>query len=199
VRRGRREGCAAGEARLSLQGIGAPRGKLAQGDAQGAMTMKRTSEVARRAVALALVTVTAIACASTATPTPSAVNPAPAPAALARRPRPALDIAYTLAVADTAGHYYDVRMDVAGALPDTLQNANGRAVRFDRENGSLWRIYSAGARHVTLRYQVFANTLSGTFSVLDSAHANWNGASLFMYVVGHKPDPVRLTVLTPSS
>jgi predicted metalloprotease with PDZ domain len=189
------------------------------------MTMMRTSGAARRAAALALVTATAAACASAATPTPSTANPAPAPAALARQPRPALDISYTLAIADTAGHYYDVRMDVAGALPDTLrlqmpvwspgryarmdlarnvrgetvQNANGQAVRFDRENGSLWRIQPAGARHVTLRYQVFANTLSGTFSVLDTAHANWNGASLFMYVVGHKPDPVRLTVVTPAA
>ncbi|MGH7633030.1 MAG: hypothetical protein ACRENC_04830, partial [Gemmatimonadaceae bacterium] len=51
---------------------------------------------------------------------------------------------------------------------------------------------------VSFRYQVFANTLSGTFSVLDSAHANWNGASLFMYVVGHKPDSVRLTVTPPA-
>jgi predicted metalloprotease with PDZ domain len=46
---------------------------------------------------------------------------------------------------------------------------------------------------------VYANTLSGTFSVLDTAHANWNGASMFMYVVGHKPDPVRLHVTVPAS
>jgi predicted metalloprotease with PDZ domain len=48
-----------------------------------------------------------------------------------------------------------------------------------------------------VRYRVFANTLSGTFSVADTAHVNWNGASLFMYVVGHKPDPVHLTIAPP--
>lgn len=30
--------------------------------------------------------------------------------------------------------------------------------------------------------------LPGTFRVLDISHANWNGATLFMYVEGHKPD-----------
>ena len=49
------------------------------------------------------------------------------------------------------------------------------------------------AAGVRVRYRVFANQLSGTFSVLDTAHANWNGPSLFMYVEGHKPDPVRST------
>ena len=41
--------------------------------------------------------------------------------------------------------------------------------------------------------------MSGTFSVLDSAHANWNGGSLFLYVDGHKQDPVSLSVDAPQS
>src|SRR5690348_5202320 len=147
----------------------------------------------------------------------------PAPGA-GRAASPRLRIAYAIAMADTIGHLYEVRIDIGGSLGDTLrlqmpvwspgryarmdfarnlrdesvQDANGRAVRFDRENGSLWRIYPAGADHVTMRYRVFADNLSGTFSVLDTAHANWNGASLFMYVVGHKPDPVRLTIEPPA-
>jgi len=181
---------------------------------------------------VALVVTVAVAAGAGACATAGSSAPASAPGATpstesstaAARTGPALDIAYSLTLTDTAGHYYDVRMDIAGALPDTLrvqmpvwspgryarmdlarnvrgetvQDANGRAVHFDRENGSLWRIYPAGARSVSFRYQVFANTLSGTFSVLDTAHANWNGASLFMYVVGHKPDSVRLTVTPPA-
>jgi predicted metalloprotease with PDZ domain len=46
---------------------------------------------------------------------------------------------------------------------------------------------------------VFANTLSGTFSVLDTLHANWNGPSIFMYVVDHKPDPVTLRIAPPAA
>jgi predicted metalloprotease with PDZ domain len=71
-------------------------------------------------------------------------------------------------------------------------------VRWDRENGSLWRIYTKGETHVTVRYRVYANTLSGTFSVLDTAHANWNGPSMFMYVADHKPDSVRLHIEAPA-
>jgi predicted metalloprotease with PDZ domain len=59
-------------------------------------------------------------------------------------------------------------------------------------------VFPRGASSVRVRYRVFANTLSGTFSVADTAHVNWNGASLFMYVVGHKPDPVHLTISPPA-
>jgi predicted metalloprotease with PDZ domain len=75
--------------------------------------------------------------------------------------------------------------------------ADGAALAWRKADGSSWRVATGGARGVRVRYRVFANTLSGTFSVLDTAHANWNGAGLFMYVDGHKPDPVRLTIAPP--
>lgn len=137
---------------------------------------------------------------------------------------PTYDIAYHLDARDTLGHYYRVQIDIGGVRGDTLElqmpvwspgryarmdfarnvrgvsitDGRGTALPFDRASGSLWRVYPHGARQVRVRYEVFANTLSGTFSVLDTAHANWNGPSLFMYVVGHKPDPVRLSVTLPS-
>jgi predicted metalloprotease with PDZ domain len=51
---------------------------------------------------------------------------------------------------------------------------------------------------LTFRYKVYADDLSGTFSQLDARHANFNGASVFVYVVGHKQDPVTLTVGAPA-
>ncbi len=136
---------------------------------------------------------------------------------------PNFTIAYRLAMSDPASHLFDVRIDVGGVSGDVLRLqmpvwSPGRYARFDfartvqdltiggpggvplrweRENGSLWRVYPAGARSIAVHYRVFANTLSGTFSVLDTAHANWNGASFFMYVVDHKPDPVTLHVDLP--
>jgi predicted metalloprotease with PDZ domain len=90
------------------------------------------------------------------------------------------------------------RFDFARSVQDlTITGPSGAPLRWDRENGSLWRVYPAAARSVAVHYRVFANTLSGTFSVLDTAHANWNGASLFMYVVDHKPDPVTLRIDAP--
>jgi len=50
---------------------------------------------------------------------------------------------------------------------------------------------------VFFNYKVFANDLSGTFSELDSRHANFNGGCLFMYVVDHKQDPALLSIDPP--
>lgn len=50
---------------------------------------------------------------------------------------------------------------------------------------------------VFFNYKVFANDLSGTFSELDSHHANFNGGCVFMYVVNHKQDPVSLSIDPP--
>jgi predicted metalloprotease with PDZ domain len=50
---------------------------------------------------------------------------------------------------------------------------------------------------VFFNYKVFANDLSGTFSEIDSRHANFNGGCVFMYVVNHKRDPVSLSIDPP--
>ena len=134
-----------------------------------------------------------------------------------------LRIAYRIAMPDPASHLYDVALDVDGVRGATLAlqlpvwspgryarmdfaknvqelhvtSADGRPLTWDKTDGSRWVVRTGGASGVRARYRVFANALSGTFSVLDSAHANWNGASLFMYVEGHKPDPVTLDVTPP--
>jgi predicted metalloprotease with PDZ domain len=50
---------------------------------------------------------------------------------------------------------------------------------------------------VFFNYKVFADDLSGTFSEIDSRHANFNGGCVFMYVVNHKQDPVTLAIDPP--
>jgi predicted metalloprotease with PDZ domain len=149
-----------------------------------------------------------------ATGQPSAAQPA------AANP---FDIAYRIGWSDPATHQYDVQIDIGKVNADVVKlqmpvwspgryapfffarnvtqfsvTNSGAPVRWDRENGSLWRVYAKGVANLSIRYRVYANTLSGTFSVLDTAHANWNGPSMFMYVVEHKPDPVRLHIDAPS-
>jgi predicted metalloprotease with PDZ domain len=135
-----------------------------------------------------------------------------------------LRIAYRVAMPDPASHLYEVALDVDGVRGATLPlqmpvwspgryakmdfarnvqefratDAAGRPLRWDKTDGSRWVVRTGGTRAVRLRYRVFANQLSGTFSVLDTAHANWNGASLFLYVEGHKPNPVTLDVEPPN-
>jgi predicted metalloprotease with PDZ domain len=67
-----------------------------------------------------------------------------------------------------------------------------------RVNDQTWSVAPLGSSALTIKYKVFSNDLSGTFSQLDSRHANYNGGTLFMYVVDHKPDPVKLVVQPPS-
>ena len=66
-----------------------------------------------------------------------------------------------------------------------------------RVDDQTWRVTMRNTHNATITYKVFGNDLSGTFSQLDSRHANFNGGNLFMYVVNHKPDPVNLTIDPP--
>jgi len=66
-----------------------------------------------------------------------------------------------------------------------------------RVDDQTWRVSTLNNSSLTIRYKVFGNDLSGTFSQLDARHANYNGGSIFMYVVNHKPDPVKLLIDPP--
>ena len=67
-----------------------------------------------------------------------------------------------------------------------------------RVDDQTWRMSTMNTHSLTIRYKVFGNDLSGTFSQLDTRHANYNGHSIFMYVVDHKPDPVKLVINPPT-
>jgi predicted metalloprotease with PDZ domain len=135
----------------------------------------------------------------------------------------ALGLSYHVAMPDPAAHYFEIELRISGIGADSLDvqlpvwspgryarmdfarnlqhftavDGAGKPIATEEVNGSLWRLRTRGRADARISYRVFANTLSGTFSVLDTAHANWNGASLFVYVVGHKPDPVHLTIAAP--
>ena len=70
-----------------------------------------------------------------------------------------------------------------------------------RVDDQTWRVKVEQNRHAAMSlmfsYKVFANDLSGTFSQLDSRHANFNGGCIFMYVVNHKQDPLSLSIKPP--
>jgi predicted metalloprotease with PDZ domain len=66
-----------------------------------------------------------------------------------------------------------------------------------RKDDQTWRVSTEGISNLTVKYKVFGNDLSGTFSQLDPRHANYNGGCVFMYVVNHKPDPVKLEIVPP--
>jgi predicted metalloprotease with PDZ domain len=77
---------------------------------------------------------------------------------------------------------------------------NGQPLPWINTDKDTWKIdtETAGGT-VKVRYRVFANDLSGTFSQFDPTHADINGASVYMYVAGHKRDPITLNIQPPSA
>jgi len=76
-------------------------------------------------------------------------------------------------------------------------NCHPQAANISRQDVQTWRVDTHAAHSLTVSYKVFGNDLSGTFSQLEERHANFNGGSIFMYLVGHKPDPVNLEIEPP--
>ena len=93
-----------------------------------------------------------------------------------------------------ATHYDCKRHGETGSAFD----CTGSASPVTRVDDQTWRVVLQGRKRVIISYRVFGNDLSGTFSQLDSRHANFNGGSIFMYVVNHKPDPVKLMIDSPA-
>ena len=78
------------------------------------------------------------------------------------------------------------------------EGADHHPLPWTKLDKQTWRVdaeHAGGA--VCVHYKVFANDLTGSFSQVDSEHANLNGPSVFMYVDGHKPDPVSLAIDAP--
>src|SRR6185436_9040643 len=51
-----------------------------------------------------------------------------------------------------------------------------------RVDDQTWSVEPTRSTALTISYKVFANDLDGTFSQLDTRHANYNGGSIYMYV-----------------
>jgi predicted metalloprotease with PDZ domain len=99
------------------------------------------------------------------------------------------------AVFDFAKNVQQVQA-VAGICPQGGRcDAANRPVK--RVDDQTWSVEALGSASLTVSYKVFGNDLSGTFSQLNNRHANYNGGSIFMYIVGHKPDPVTLSIKAP--
>jgi predicted metalloprotease with PDZ domain len=133
---------------------------------------------------------------------------------LALAPRP-YRIAYTFSSLEPATHLADVRVEVGAREVDTvafqlpawypgryaiynyaanLQEpaawCGGRPAEPQQRDKTTWVLRCAAARPATFAYRVWWNDLNGSFSQIDSTHIDLNPGNTFVYVVGHKPDPV---------
>ena len=100
------------------------------------------------------------------------------------------------AVFDFAKNVQEFHAAAGTCPPNALCDLAMRPVT--RVDDQTWRVSPLRSSSLTITYKVFGNDLSGTFSQLDSRHGNFNGGSIFMYVVNHKPDPVKLVINPPA-
>ncbi len=100
------------------------------------------------------------------------------------------------AIFDFAKNVQEVQ--AMGGICPRLAQCKMPAFPVERIDDQTWRVPTMNTNNLTLRYKVFGNDLSGTFSQLDPRHANYNGHSVFMYLVNHKPDPVKLEIEPPA-
>ncbi|HKP37869.1 MAG TPA: PDZ domain-containing protein [Pyrinomonadaceae bacterium] len=100
------------------------------------------------------------------------------------------------AVFDFAKNVQEVRA-LGGICPRAGMRCNLPDFPVTRVDDQTWRVAMMNTHSATISYKVFGNDLSGTFSQLDARHANYNGGSIFMYVVNHKQDPVQLEIDAP--
>ena len=137
-------------------------------------------------------------------------------------------IAYGLAMPNPASHLFEVTVQLetaAGQTPATIDlqiprwqpgryavanfaanvqefsakvSPSGLTLRSERVDDQTWRVQTGGNRTVSVTYKVFGNDLSGTFAQLDGTHGNYNGGEIFMYVAGHKQNPVALRIQPPA-
>ncbi|HEX7176702.1 MAG TPA: hypothetical protein VF240_15665, partial [Pyrinomonadaceae bacterium] len=96
---------------------------------------------------------------------------------------------------------FDFAKNVQEARAVTLcppgAQCKGRELAVRRLDTQTWSVETADGG-ASFRYKVFADDLSGTFSQLDTRHASFNGGSVFVYVGGHKQDPVTLKIRAPA-
>ncbi|MFL6254303.1 MAG: M61 family metallopeptidase [Pyrinomonadaceae bacterium] len=127
-------------------------------------------------------------------------------------PADAPEIAYTVSMARPQTHLFNVEARVryrasAPAALDLLmpvwtpgsylvreferhvqdfdaRDGGGRLLSWTKTNKNTWRIETASAREVRVRYSVYANELSVRTSDLNDRHAFWNNSNLLIYPDG---------------
>ena len=131
-------------------------------------------------------------------------------------------ITYTIAMPQPHTHLYEVSVEASGlsgaqadfVLPtwtpgsymvreyarhvqEFSAEADGRPLAWRKAEKGTWRVESAGAERVTVRYKVYAHELTVRTSHLDASHGYFNGATVFMYVPGRTNEPLALHVEAP--
>jgi predicted metalloprotease with PDZ domain len=102
------------------------------------------------------------------------------------------------AIPDWAPGSYYIENYSANVQRFRARSAAGQELTWRKTDSQTWRIELAGARSVTVEYQVYANTLQNNIAQYNERHAFIGGPSLWMYLVGGKDRPTTLSIAVPN-
>ena len=86
-------------------------------------------------------------------------------------------------------------LDFAGGVQNfSATDGDGKPLRWEKVEKSLWRVGTNGSRQISIRYSVYANEFNQRTRGLNEDHAFIDGAAVFMYVEKYRRLPVALTV-----
>ncbi len=118
-------------------------------------------------------------------------------------------VGFEVSFIEPQAHYAEIEMNISGLVKDYVDvkmpvwapgsylirefaksvegfsaNANGKALKFEKVRKNAWRIHSAKASAIKIKYRVYAFEMSVRTSFIDDTHAFLSSTSIFMYPDG---------------
>lgn len=80
-----------------------------------------------------------------------------------------------------------------------VHDGKQKRLKFEKLDKQTWRVYKGEDQAIEVNYKVYANNLRNVniASHIDETHAFFNGAAVFLYIVGAKGKPVFLRIEKP--
>ncbi len=102
------------------------------------------------------------------------------------------------AMPDWAPGAYNIENYAARVQSFSAAGPDGQPLPWHKTDGQTWRVELGRANAVTVRYQLFANTLSNNEAQYNDRHVFIGGPAVWMYLIGGKDRPVHLTIDVPA-
>jgi len=107
--------------------------------------------------------------------------------------------AVEFAIPDWAPGAYNITNYARNVQNFEAHAADGHALAWRKTDKQTWQVELTGSTNVTIRYRIYANTMDNHWGQYNERHAFLAGPAVWMYLVGGKERPVRLTITLPAS
>ncbi|HEX8607837.1 MAG TPA: peptidase M61, partial [Pedobacter sp.] len=126
---------------------------------------------------------------------------------------------FEISFVEPQAHYAEVEMNISGLIKDYIDvkmpvwapgsylvrefsksvegfsaTTGGKTVRFEKVRKNAWRVYSAKASNIKIKYRVYAFETSVRTAFIDESHAFLSSTGIFMYPDGLLKLPSTVTV-----